>query len=206
MDDYNFADERMTDYKLGTFSHAPPMTRGESLASVDPNFVSNLFSDDDDFDPSDLALYETADISAIPDFAGSAMNTVGEECSAVSPLDPKLTMQLHESLSLLPNEMQRLFVERLFATIADPNCFKNHVDAISCLAVAAASEAKRRMVETNSNAVSPDAQAIVNVEDESIAAALPIAAASLGAFLAQYSVAVKDKESDQMERPSVIPL
>eukprot|EP00978_Attheya_sp_CCMP212_P012387 scaffold30810_cov55-Attheya_sp.AAC.1 len=207
MDDYNFADERMTDYKLGTFSHAPPMNRGESLASVDPNFVSNLFNDDDDFDPSDLALDETAYISAAtPDFAGSEMNTVGEECPAFSPLDPKLTMKLHESLSLLPNEMQRLFVERLVATIADPDCFKNHVDAISSLAVAAASEAKRRMVETNSNAVTPDAQVIVNVEDESIAAALPIAAATLGAFLAQYSVAVKDKESDQMERPSVVPL
>jgi len=208
MEDYNFGDERMPAYKPGTLSHAAPMTRGESMASVDPNFVSNLFNDDDDFDPDeDLALDEAADLSAAtPDITGSVMKTVGEECLSFSPLDPKLTMKLHESLSLLPKEMQRLFVERLVATIADPDCFKNHVDAISSLAVAAASEAKRRMVDTNSNVVSPDAQAIVNVEDESIAAALPIAAATLGAFLAQYSVAVKDKENDQIERPSVVPL
>jgi len=120
-------------------------------------------------------------------------------------LDPELAKRLHDALAALPTTMQELFVERLVATISDPECFKDHVEAVSALATAAAHETQRRMVRSDSNPVSPDGRG-QSAGEEPPAVAVPLAAATLGAFLAQYAQSVKGQNCTSDKRPSVVPL
>eukprot|EP00957_Ditylum_brightwellii_P041843 3169346-Ditylum_brightwellii.AAC.1 len=46
----------------------------------------------------------------------------------------RIPIELCDSLSLVPKEMQQLFVERLVETITDPETFKKHMDMISAMA------------------------------------------------------------------------
>jgi len=106
---------------------------------------------------------------------------------------------LHDSLVALPEPMQEVFVERLVATISDPEAFKNQVSAVTALAAAAAEEAKRRIVESKV------------VQDENAAniapdVALPLAAATLGAFLTQYSAALQNDDVLKDQLPSIVPM
>ena len=108
----------------------------------------------------------------------------------VSP-DPELVKKLSESLASLPSSMQELFVERLVAITADPDAFKTHVDAVTALATAAAEEAGKRAMDAN-------------IESSDYSVELPVAAATLGAFLTQYSAAMKNVGNDLA--PSVVPM
>ena len=90
-------------------------------------------------------------------------------------VDPKLSEKLNSALSMLPKTLQGTFVERLVDTIANPDSYQKHVDAVSVLATAAAIEAEnheQQPASTNTNAV-------------------PIAAAALGAFLTKYGNAMQ---------------
>jgi hypothetical protein len=94
--------------------------------------------------------------------------------------------------------MQELFVERLVATIADPEAFKNHVNAVSALAAAAAEEAKKRIIAANKD--EEDSENATNI-------ALPLAAATLGAFLTQYSSALQNNSDVMKDKlPSIVPM
>jgi len=90
-------------------------------------------------------------------------------------VDPKLSEKLNTALSMLPKTLQETFVERMVDTIANPESYQKHVDAVSVLATAAAIEAEnheQQPASTNANAV-------------------PIAAAALGAFLTKYGNAME---------------
>ena len=106
-------------------------------------------------------------------------------------IPPELVKKLSESLASLPPSMQELFVERLVAITADPDAFKTHVDAVTALAAAAADEANKR---------SNDA----NVDSSDYSVELPVAAATLGAFLTQYSAAMTSAGNDQVS--SIVPM
>jgi hypothetical protein len=109
--------------------------------------------------------------------------------------DPELVKQLNESLASLPEPMQKLFVERLVSIATDPEAFKVQVEAVSALAAAAAEQAKQMSVGTSEG-------------ENAAAVALPLATASLGAFLAQYSAAMKQikKKNNNNEHPPVVPM
>lgn len=94
-------------------------------------------------------------------------------------VDPKLSQKLNNALSMLPKTLQGTFVERMVDTIANPESYQKHVDAVSVLATAAAIEAEnheQQPASTNANAV-------------------PIAAAALGAFLTKYGNAMDENAS-----------
>jgi len=94
-------------------------------------------------------------------------------------VDPKLSEKLNNALSMLPKTLQETFVERMVDTIANPESYQKHVDAVSVLATAAAIEAEnheQQPASTNANAV-------------------PIAAAALGAFLTKYGNAMEGNVS-----------
>mmetsp|Transcript_15597 Transcript_15597/g.24200 ORF Transcript_15597/g.24200 Transcript_15597/m.24200 type:complete len:398 (+) Transcript_15597:101-1294(+) len=94
-------------------------------------------------------------------------------------VDPKLSQKLNNALSMLPKTLQGTFVDRMVDTIANPESYQKHVDAVSVLATAAAIEAENREQQpasTNANAV-------------------PIAAAALGAFLTKYGNAMDENAS-----------
>jgi len=94
-------------------------------------------------------------------------------------VDPKLSQKLNNALSMLPKTLQGTFVDRMVDTIANPESYQKHVDAVSVLATAAAIEAEnneKQPASTNANAV-------------------PIAAAALGAFLTKYGNAMDENAS-----------
>jgi hypothetical protein len=88
-------------------------------------------------------------------------------------VDPALVQQLRDAVSKLPSAMQKLFVDRIVATIAEPEGFRNQVEAMTSLATSAAGEAKRRLIAAG---VSPDDPKCVQ-----------LASAVLGAYLSRYS-------------------
>jgi len=202
------ATEAILTKPVPALSSALPTDPGDRTFSIGStgSLDNELFADFYELDPSeDLRLLG----AEVPDFASSSLPAVGLSPAPVtSDPDPELVKKFHDSLALLPKEMQELFVERMVATVADPECFNNHVEAVTALAAAAAEEAKRR-VFTGSNPISPDANRI-NVSDEPPSIALPLAAATLGAFLAQYGSAVKSSRCglppSASKRPSVVPL
>ena len=133
----------------------------------------------------------------------------------------ELVAKLNKTLSMLPVPMQELFVERLVATIADPEAFKNHVEAVTALAHAAAEQAKKRVgadatlsSSPATNSPSPaEPQSSGSATDESskkdsFGVALPMAAATLGAFLTQYSDALNNNNTRTTlnKRPSIVPM
>jgi len=89
-------------------------------------------------------------------------------------VDPKVSEKLNKAISMLPKTLQGAFVDRMVDTIANPESYQKHVDAVSVLATAAAIEAEnheQQPASTNASAV-------------------PIAAAALGAFLTKYGNAM----------------
>jgi hypothetical protein len=165
-----------------------------TITSVDQDLL-DLFQEDVEKQDTSFGGMIT-DSDPLPDMTPSAIE--GSKSVQKVNADAALVQKLHDSLEALPQSMQELFVERLVATIADPEAFKNHVNAVSALAAAAAEEAKKRIIAANK--VEEDSENATNV-------ALPLAAATLGAFLTQYSSALQqssDVTKDNM--PSIVPM
>jgi len=174
----------------------PPGTmQHTSSVSSDQAFVDGLFSDYMG-DVEELLNIEEAP-PTVP---------AKEEKNDDESLDPELAKKLHNTLTALPKTMQELFVERLVAAVADPESFQDQVEAVSALAIAAAQETQRRMVRSDSTPVSPESRGGQSSGEEPPAVAVPLAAATLGAFLAQYAHSVKGQNCNSDKRPSVVPL
>jgi len=109
--------------------------------------------------------------------------------------DSSLIQKLRMGLNALPESMQELFVERLVATVTNPEAFRNHVEAVNALAAAVAAEAKKKSATTNEDLVDKDSPKV----------ALPLVAATLGAFLAQYSATMKNEKMLKKKQPSFVP-
>ena len=84
--------------------------------------------------------------------------------------------KLKSALSVLPQEMQRLFIERIIALLSNPEKYQIQVDAVSALASVASSSNNPQTVEIGG----------VN---------LSVAVATLGSFLSQYAKAQKNQTS-----------
>jgi hypothetical protein len=135
-----------------------------SLTSNEEEILTSLFADVDNL------------MDEVPDLPVSLSTSTDAQKSAPVEPDPALVKKLRQSLSNLPKNMQELFVERLVATIANPECFNNQVEAVSALASAAAEEAKKRL-----HGVGDDGS-WQGTDGKSVA----LATAVFGAFLAKY--------------------
>jgi hypothetical protein len=160
----------------------------ESMNSLDQDFLTDLFGNNID---DELSFLE----SAVPDEMSSLDTPAVEKPSVEKPVssnpDPQLVKKLHDSLTLLPPHLQELFVERMVASISRPESFNHQVEAVSALASAAVEEARSRT--SNGGSEKPEL-------------AVPLAAATLGAFLTQYGSAVKNNSSNKDTRPSIVPM
>ena len=81
-----------------------------------------------------------------------------------------LMTKLRNALSVLPQNLQEMFVDRVVTFVVDPDSFRQQVDAISSLAMAAASEARNRMGGTEDTSGQTNA----------------LASSILGAWLSRY--------------------
>jgi hypothetical protein len=193
------------EYVPGSITPLVQNDRFESLGtinSVDQDLL-DLFKEEieqQDDDEDDFDLSESNEAIPSPDMTSSLdKQGILKKSAKLMPPDPQLVQKLHDSLVALPEPMQEVFVERLVATISDPEAFKNQVSAVTALAAAAAEEAKRRIVESKV------------VQDENAAniapdVALPLAAATLGAFLTQYSAALQNDDVLKDQLPSIVPM
>lgn len=91
--------------------------------------------------------------------------------------DPALMNKLSEALTVLPQDIQELLVNRLIATITSSDALKSHLDSVCSNPPPKTLESKS---EENRCRL-----------DQSAEMALPLAAATLTALIAQYSSAMK---------------
>jgi len=130
------------------------------------------------------------DATPLPDVTGSMEKSFNKPT-----LNSDSVKKMQEALNSLPASMQELFVERLVATVTNPDAFKNHVDAVTALAAAAVAEAKKRLVTSKDEMV-----------DNESKVSLPLAAATLGAFLVQYSAQMSKDNMLKDHLPSIVPM
>lgn len=153
-------------YVPGNLQPADPVGRVESAGAT------SFTSQDDEFLTKIFALDPTEEISildtvGVPDLSLSMMTKPAAE------VDPVLVDQLRGAVSMLSKEMQKMFVDRIVATIADPERFGQQVDAMASLATSAAAEAKRRLASAGLSPEDPEC--------------VSLASAVLGAYLSRYS-------------------
>ena len=173
--------------------------RQESVASittVDEEILSSLFALEDSVD--DDALLESM-VSELPPPAGPntsrtsagrmRMQTVKSEPVKSEP-DALLIQKLKDALSMLPKNMQELFVDRLVACMAAPEIFESQIKAVSALASAAAGEAKKRL-----EALGGDGSLEHNDEE-----AKALATAVFGSFLSRYGASSFTQEKIQHQK------
>jgi hypothetical protein len=198
-----FMDEEPMDYESnyvpGSITPLVQNDRFDSLGaitSVDQDLL-DLFKEEID-QQDDLGTNET---SPLPDITSSLEKHVEITSGQKKVLpDPKLVKKLHDSLTALPEPMQEVFVERLVATISDPEAFKDHVSAVTALATAASEEANKHTI---AGKTVHDAENASNIAPD---VALPLAAATLGAFLTQYSAALQNADVVKDKLPSIVPM
>lgn len=191
--------------------------RDESLASlspVDEEILTSLFSlepsstipaDDDAIligaDPQELAVYadddDVIDVE-MPDMPMSIEPTKASITPQDHHHDHELITRMKDSLSKLPKNMQKLFIDRLIVLTSHPAALQAQVDAITALAEAAADEASKRLGAI----LTSDAESEKNME---------LASTILESFLARYSgqgvVPVDLDALDSLDDPlPVLPL
>ena len=180
-----------------------PVERYESVGSmtaVDQDLL-DLFQDEIN---NELGLDNNP---VLPD-VHTSIDKLGQPYSPQKQADPALVRKLHDSLTSLPPAMQQIFVERLVATVSDPDAFDIHIEAIKSLATTAAEEAKKRVIQAQKDKTNEKEQ---NGEEQ---VTLPLAAATLGAFLAQYSATLQQKATEEHREgmfqnekvPSIVPM
>lgn len=166
------------DYQPHTVS--PPMGKVKRTQSAD--IVESMF---DFVKPGgDTSFHDPEPVNS------SSLNrsvSYNEDTATVQEqkLDPNLATKLNDAVSNLPKSLQECFVERIVENIASPDAYKKHVDAVSVLATAAAIEAQNQTDISNSQAEGDEGNTISMKNQSEMT--LPVAAATLGAFLAKYS-------------------
>mmetsp|Transcript_36207 Transcript_36207/g.55605 ORF Transcript_36207/g.55605 Transcript_36207/m.55605 type:complete len:457 (-) Transcript_36207:1043-2413(-) len=148
--------------------------RSISSTSIDPDFFLDLFPDQVESD--DLGSLVNVDIAAkgypaLPEKGSTTLKNTNQ------------TQNLEDALNMLPKKIQTLFVERLVATISNPEAYNAQMEAITALAKAAVEDAQRSGLE----ATQGSQKTVGDVPIE-------VAAATLGAFLAQYGKTLKNQQ------------
>lgn len=156
-------------YAAGSFDAAKPLSM-----RTEPDVPNSFTSQDEEILTSLFSLDYTDEVNVLengnlPDLSFS----MSMKKPSTNVVDPALVEKLHEAVAKLPMEMRTLFVDRIVATIAEPEGFRVQVEAMTSLATAAAAEAKNRLASAG---LSPDDPKCVQ-----------LASAVLGAYLARYS-------------------
>eukprot|EP00559_Dactyliosolen_fragilissimus_P005798 CAMPEP_0184856884 /NCGR_PEP_ID=MMETSP0580-20130426/2049_1 /TAXON_ID=1118495 /ORGANISM="Dactyliosolen fragilissimus" /LENGTH=443 /DNA_ID=CAMNT_0027352147 /DNA_START=45 /DNA_END=1376 /DNA_ORIENTATION=- len=160
--------------------------------STDDSFVDellNAFGDDD----SDYILPDqvsSVDMPLTPVQKPSMIPKVEDSPADSNAPDPALMNKLSDALTLLPKVTQEMLVNRLISTITSSDALKSHIDA----AVSDATVVEKEKTKGNN--------ALLRKNPE---IALPLAAATLSALMAQYSNS-KGKPCMQTKTIPAIPI
>lgn len=155
-----------------------------SFNSIDGQILSSLF-----------ALESSDNVSTVREMKPQVQqNFQFPERSAPSVTsgepDELLMKKLRNAISVLPKNLQEMFVERIVTFMTNPESFKQQVDAVSSLAAAAAAEATKHV---GSNAI--------DVNQSSA-----LASAVLGAWLTKYGAVNDNRTGGQQQQLQVQPV
>jgi len=183
------------DFHPGTIFPSSGTSRQQSVTSEisDQAFVEELFGDfEDDIGISD-PLSAELDTQCCPQISPAPLepepiaqpvpitqpDPVTSSCDNNSP-NPELMSKLSNALGLLPTNVQEMLVNRLVTAITNTDAIKSQINAVSAC-----------------NVVNDDTPQVPQVEDSLPCTpmehpiAVPLAAATLGALLVQYSTEMK---------------
>jgi hypothetical protein len=148
-----------------------------SFSPPDEEMLASLFAFDslDEMNSIDPGNFPDFPVSTIPDWRDFN-----------NSMSPELDQKLNHSLATLPREMQKMFVDRIVAMIAEPEAFKRQVDAMTNLTVASGEEAKRRLMATG--------RAPSDKNCETLGSAI------LGAYLAQINIRSQDRQASRTRK------
>lgn len=131
---------------------ADTIPSSSSLTSTDEDILASLFSHNVEGEIPDNTLSMCNNIGSgahlmsplpskriIPDKTSKVDSTDTKKWGG-EDMDKALVKRFQKCLSELPREMQQLYVERLVSSVLNPTSFKQQVDAVTTLAVAAAKD------------------------------------------------------------------
>ena len=101
--------------------------------------------------------------------------------------DQAMMNKLSDALTVLPKDVQEMLVNRLISTITSPETIKSHMDAVCA--------EKERASLTSLMATEAASKALLEQQHNDVV--LQTASATLTALLTQFSVALKDKETQK---------
>jgi hypothetical protein len=101
--------------------------------------------------------------------------------------DQAMMNKLSDALTVLPKDVQEMLVNRLISTITSPETMKSHMDAVCA--------EKERASLTSLMATEAASKALLEQQHNDVV--LQTASATLTALLTQFSVALKDKETQK---------
>ena len=118
-----------------------------SFTSTDEEILSSLFALESTDDVNVVREMQPADLQnfRFPEKKPRAEASAPPAVPPTNEPDPVLMKKLRSALSVLPKNLQEMFVDRIVTFVVDPDSFKKQVDAVSNLAIAAASEARNRV-------------------------------------------------------------
>mmetsp|Transcript_447 Transcript_447/g.667 ORF Transcript_447/g.667 Transcript_447/m.667 type:complete len:448 (+) Transcript_447:159-1502(+) len=154
----------------------------QSAQLSDDAFVDQLFTAFGNEDPLDLeeTLVSTTEEKQLTSFDNRP--------------DPALMDKLSDALTVVPKQVQEMIIERLVNSITSSESMSKNLEAASALSEAAKIDASN-VIETVEQEATTSA-AVLEVPKESqqqqVAAAMPLAAATLAAMLSQYGSHAKD--------------
>lgn len=113
-----------------------------SFSSTDEQILSSLFALESS---DDVNVIREPNTTNQQNFQFPRKHTNASSVKGGGEPDEALVKKLRMSISVLPQNLQEMFVERIVTFMTNPESFKRQVDAISSLAVAAAAEASRHV-------------------------------------------------------------
>mmetsp|Transcript_21591 Transcript_21591/g.49078 ORF Transcript_21591/g.49078 Transcript_21591/m.49078 type:complete len:405 (-) Transcript_21591:327-1541(-) len=154
----------------------PPIRQESStltLSTLGEDFVDNMFTDLD-LDASVTSSDPTLDLPV--EF--SALNSSSQSCPTEhvnsNPPDKKI-VDLRNCLSILPKDMQDKFVDRLVATITNPEYMKSELENLS--------DQRKENITLQSIDKTTEMQPLKEKQSQQQKVNVPVAAAALSAFL-----------------------
>jgi hypothetical protein len=126
---------------------------GFSLNSQDEEMLQSFFALDDELVTINNNGQNQTDrrlsLSSMPSYVDDKLSVDHFIPEEPREIDADQIQRLADALTKLPKDMQSVFVDRIVATIADPENFKRQADAMANLAAAAGKEVHQKLMNSS---------------------------------------------------------
>lgn len=127
--------------------------------------------------------------------------------------DEKMMNKLSDALTILPKDVQEVLIDRIISTIHNADALKSYMENNSVEKKMDVSLSSCRMsttaiaaVDSSSTAKKAPTSIAANNKEQKSDVVIPLAAATLTAFMSQFSAAMKDKKKAVVNTSKTIPV